>query len=153
MKRSVLLLVSMFFIAGIASAQSANRVTEILGEKQVTYGEIAYLADSELNLVKESASYDEALNIAIEKGLIKGSPASTDPIDYAAFAYACSKTWNINESLFYKITKSPRYAFKQLQALGIIPTTADPAQTITGRNALNIITLCIEQFGSEGGEQ
>ncbi|MBP5358751.1 MAG: hypothetical protein J6Y69_06165 [Treponema sp.] len=150
MKKSVLLIAIMLFIAGIAGAQSAERVTEILQEKQVTYGEIAYLAASELNLIQANASYDDAIKAAVNEGILKGNPASTDPINYKDLAYACCKTWNISGSLFYKMTKSPRYAFKQLQAIGIIPANADPSQKVSGRNALNIISACIESFESEG---
>lgn len=150
MKRSIFLLVFMLFVAGIAGAQSANRITEILEERQVTYGQVAYLADSELNLIQESASYADALKAAINAGIVKGEPEASTPVDYAALAYICSKTWKIEKSLFYKLSKSPRYAFKQLQSLGIISSNADPAQPVSGRTALNIITACIEQFGTEG---
>ncbi|MBO4319399.1 MAG: hypothetical protein J5857_02910 [Treponema sp.] len=153
MKRSIFLFAFLFLIAGAVSAQSADRVTEILGEKQVTYGEIAYLAGSELNLVQEKTSYADALKIAVEAGIIKGNPEATDPISYAGLAFACSKTWNVSKSLFYKLSNSPRYAFKQLQSLGIIPSNADPSQTVSGRNALNIITACIEKFDAEGGKE
>ncbi|MBO7638762.1 MAG: hypothetical protein J6S91_07275, partial [Treponema sp.] len=61
MKKSIFLLAFTLLIVGIAGAQSANRVTEILEENQITYGEIAYLAGSQLNLIQESASYDDAL--------------------------------------------------------------------------------------------
>lgn len=153
MKKSIFLLAFTLLIVGIAGAQSANRVTEILEENQITYGEIAYLAGSQLNLIQESASYDDALKSATDAGIIKGQHASTDSANYAALAYACSKTWNISNSLFYKMTNSPRYAFKQLQSMGIISSNADPSQTVSGRTAMSIITLCIEEFDNEGGAE
>ena len=133
MKRSIFLFAFLFLIAGAVSAQSADRVTEILGEKQVTYGEIAYLAGSELNLVQEKTSYADALKIAVDAGIIKGNPEATDPISYAGLAFVCSKTWNVSKS--------------------IISSNADPSQTVSGRNALYIITACIETFDTEGGKE
>ena len=153
MKKGILLISFLLFLAGVAGAQSADRVTEILNERQVTYGQVAYLADSELNLIQANASYDDAVKAALEAGILKGQHASTDPIDYADLAYVCSKTWNISRSLFFKLTKSPHYAFKQLQSLGVIPANADPSQKVSGRNALYIITQCIEDFGNEGGAE
>ena len=153
MKKSVLLIAIMLFIAGIAGAQSAEKVTEILQEKQVTYGEIAYLTASELNLIQANASYDDAVQVAVQQGLIKGTPSASDPINFAGLAYACSKTWNISGSLFYKMTKSPRYAFKQMQAMGIIPANADPSQKVSGRNAMYVISACIEAYDQEGGAE
>ena len=153
MKRSIFLLAFLVLAAGIAGAQSASRVTEILEEKQVTIGELAYMAGSELNLIKEGASYDASLQAAVDTGILKTGHNASDPATYAELAFICSKTWKVEKSLFFKLTNSPRYAFKQLQSLGVISSNADPSQIISGRTALNVISACIEKFGAVGGEE
>ena len=55
------------------------------------------------------------------------------------------KTWKIPGGLFYKLTNSNRYAYKELRALGFISIFDDPAKNISGSDALNIIYKCMEK--------
>ena len=45
--------------------------------------------------------------------------------------------------LFYKLTKAPRYAFKELKALGFLDKEADPWKKISGQDAVNLFNVCV----------
>ena len=47
----------------------------------------------------------------------------------------------------YRITKgSPRYAFRQFQADGIMGADMDPSAFVSGEKALSIYTSCISKY-------
>ena len=47
----------------------------------------------------------------------------------------------------YRVTKgSPRYVFKQFQRDGIIKSTIDPSELISGSDALSIYTACVSTY-------
>ena len=49
----------------------------------------------------------------------------------------------------YRITKgSPRYAFRQFQSDGIIDSTLEPNNLISGEKLLQIYTSCSSKYGS-----
>ena len=55
---------------------------------------------------------------------------------------------NVEGGLLFRITKgSPRYSLKKLKADGLIDDTKNPLATISGKEALDILTACMVQYG------
>ena len=127
-----------------AEAQSSQKIVEIDGSDTITYGQFCYLIATAEGTVSDSASFQQAFDEVRKTGVFYSDVLSTDPIPMMDAAYLCTKTWNIKGSLMYQLTKAPRYAFKQMQALDIIPLTSTPTSLISGHQALNVITLCID---------
>jgi len=47
----------------------------------------------------------------------------------------------------YRLTKgSPRYAFKQFQADGILSSRQSPSDFVSGAKALSIYTSCVNKY-------
>ena len=47
----------------------------------------------------------------------------------------------------FRLTKgSPRYAFKQFQADGILSRKQDPSDFVSGAKALSIYTSCVNKY-------
>ncbi len=134
-----------------AGAQSAQKVSEIDESPAATYGQFSYLIATYSSTIDDSASYSYAFDTLKKTGDIDADLLSTDPVPLSVVAKICCDTWKINGSLMYKLTKAPRYAFRQLQALNIIPKTANPTTYPSGHQLLNIITRCID-FSSNGKE-
>ena len=148
MKRVFPLLFLAILTAVGASAQSAQRITEIDEAVEISYGQFCYLIGTSTAEVDDNATYLQAFETIRKTGIFRSDVMAIDPIPLYDIALLCSKTWNIKGSLMYMATKSARYAFKQMQALEMIPLTADPVSTATGHQVLNIITKCID-YGSE----
>ena len=137
-------------IAVHANAQVAGRLTQILNTEQATYGQASYMSAVATGMAQDTDSYETCFDILKSENIIVGNPSLKTPITAKNFADMISKTWNINNSVFYRITNHPRYAFKQMKAAGIIPSNYYPNRVLSGQEMLNIITLCIEKFDTAG---
>lgn len=138
----------LLFAATAFYAQSADVVTKILESSEVTFGQICYLSAVQQNLVNDNASFDDSVKALYENNQLPEEVYSETPVALVNLAFIYSKLWNIEGGLFYKLTGgSPRYAFKQLKADGVIPAKADPSDLVSGPQALNIFTACLVTYG------
>ena len=148
MKKIVSLLFALFLVLS-AYAQSADVITDILETEEVTFGQVCYLTAVQMNIVEDSASYEDAVTALYEKGYIPSLEDALVPVPAVDLAYLYSKLWNIKGGLMYRLTKgSPRYAFRQFQSDGIIGVDVDPANYISGEKALSIYTSCINKYSN-----
>ena len=146
MKKIVSLLFALFLVLS-AYAQSADVITDILETEEVTFGQVCYLTAVQMNIVEDSASYEDAVTTLYEKGYIPALEDALVPVPAVDLAYLYSKLWNIKGGLMYRLTKgSPRYAFRQFQSDGIIGVDVDPANYIYGEKDLSIYTSCINKY-------
>ncbi len=146
-KITFITLVLALFAAGTVTAQSADKVTRMIGSEQVTLGQFSYFSASALGLVDDSATDEQAFQALKDNGYVKTKGSCDSPISLSQAAFICVKVWNIRGSLLLKLFPSPRYAFRQLQAEGIISTSADPSRKINGHEALNLLTSCMDAYG------
>ncbi len=147
MKRFFVLLFTVFF-SSVCFAQSADYVTKILDSKESTYGQVSYLVSVYKNLVPETATEQEAVESLVNSGLIKKNINAEKTIraDEAAFLFA--KIWKFDSSMMFKLSKgSPRYAFKQFKADGVLPKNVNPGDILSGEQVLNIFTLGTLKYG------
>lgn len=138
--------ISIFFILGcLCFGQSADMVSKMIESESVTYEDVAYFCATNLGLANDNTSPEDAL-VALCDAKIYSMPKNPKVnITYEAVANMCMKTWGIKGGLFYTITKSNRYAFKELQYLGFISSSENPKKNISGRDVLNLITRCMEK--------
>ncbi len=125
-------------------SQQADKITDIIESDLFTCGQAAYICSTFLDENTESFSYEQAMNWVIEKNLLKTDKDFSMPITVAEFSGLCMKTWNIPGGLFYKLTNSNRYAYKEMRALGFVSIFDDPSKNINGASALNVIYKCME---------
>ena len=146
MKKIVSLLFALFLVLS-AYAQSADVITDILETEEVTFGQVCYLTAVQMNIIDDSVSYEGAVTALYEHGYIPEVEDFDAPVPAVDLAYLYSNLWNIKGGLMYRLTKgSPRYAFRQFQADGIIGADVDPANYVSGEKALSIYTSCISKY-------
>lgn len=138
-----LLVLSMFTIFGFS--QQADKITDIIEADLFTCGQAAYICSTYLDAQTESFTYEQAMDWVLDNGLLITDKDFSMPISVAELSGLCMKTWKIPGGLFYKLTNSNRYAYKELRALGFISIFDDPAKNISGSDALNIIYKCMEK--------
>ena len=135
------------FIGLSAFAQSADVITELLETKTATFGQVCYIAAVQKDLVKENASYENAVQALFENRIIPASEDPLAPIPLVDIAYIYSRLWPVEGGLMYRLTKgSPRYAFKQFQADGILSSRQSPSDFVSGAKALSIYTSCVNKY-------
>lgn len=153
MRRLFLVLFLTIAAGSFSFAQSADKVTQILETDEITYGQLGYLSACQLSLVDDSTSFVEAFTALQNAGYVGKNVSAGDKVTYKGLSGICSKTFGIRESLMYRLTSADRYAFKQLQSLGALPSTADPGRTVSGYDAMGVISECIELAGQSAGSE
>ena len=140
----------MFLTIGIY-AQSADVITQILETDEVTCGQICYLSAVRQNLISEDDSFEKAVEVLAEKYQLGNLLEADYAADVQTVAYLYMKIWpDVKGGLFYLITGgSPRYAYKHLKALHVISDRYDPHAKLNGMQALNLLTSCMNTFGTE----
>ncbi len=144
MKKNVFLSFFLLVFCALAFAQQADRVTAMLNAPSVTFNQAAYFASSYLGLGSEGMSDDEAGKMLASFSSFPKLSVSEQPLTVKEFAYFCVKVWKIKGGIGYTVFKAPRYALKELKALGFVPVFADPDTYVTGRDALYIMGKCAD---------
>ena len=138
--------ISIFLVLGcLCFGQSADMVSKMIESESVTYEDVAYFCAINLGLVNDDTSPEDALVALFEAKIFSMPKDPKANITYDAVANMCMKTWKIKGGLFYTLTKSDRYAFKELQYLGFISTSENPKKKVSGTEVLNLITRCLEK--------
>ena len=146
MKRIVLILAG-FFLSFAVFAQSADVITEVLESEKATFGQVSYLAAVQKNLINENDSYEKAVKVLFDNGIIPNLEDYRAPIPLVDIAYIYSSLWQIKGGLMYRLTKgAPRYAFRQFQADGILNQNQEPSDFVSGAKALSIYTSCVNKY-------
>ncbi len=140
----------MLFSIGVY-AQSADVITQILETDKVTYGQMCYLSAVRQNLIFEDDSFDTAVAVMAANYQVEELLDVDYIVNAETVAAMFMRIWpNVKGGLFFRITNgSPRYAYKHLKAVRIIPENIDPKSSLTGAQALNILTLCMNKFGAD----
>lgn len=146
MKKVICFCISVLLSAAAAFSQSADKMTEILDTKTVTYQQAAYFFAVANGMANDSASETAAVEMLKQAKLIKEDVHGNEPIPLNQVAFLCANTWNVKGGLMYRIFKNPRYSFKQLQADGIISYTDDPSKILNGHQFMNVIVDCINLY-------
>lgn len=136
-----------FLLAFGVYAQSADKISEIIESEEITYGQSAWLAYSYAEEGGESADYGTALQSAVEKGWVSSGAVSDKPINLQELCGLFVKAAGMKGGLLFRLTKANRYAFKELKAVSVLDSAADPSMTVTGQNAVSILNACVKKAG------
>jgi len=163
MKKTLLCTAIAFICTAFAFSQSSEVMSEIIDSEKATCAQISYLPALYANKITED---DSSKSIGVMPASKESSSptkesfealkaedffASDDEADSAAtvakISYVYMKALGIKGGLFYTLFPSPRYAFKELKARGILPVETDPSMTISGRESLDLFSSCLEIVG------
>lgn len=160
MKKTLLCTALVLLGASIAFSQSSEVMSEIIDSEKATCAQIAYLPALYANKITEDDSSKSLGVMPTSKDSSSQTKAAFDALKSEAFftegdeadsvatvakiSFVYMKALGIKGGLFYTLLPSPRYAFKELKAQGILPSETDPAMTISGREALDLFSACLD---------
>lgn len=124
-------------------SQSAELMSELLNTEKVTCLQASYLPAVYVSLVGEDASQEEAYAALLDNGYFKNLD-SQKVMTLSELSFVYTKALGISGGLFYTLFKSPRYAFKELKARGILPPEADPDSFVSGHDVVDLFNNCLE---------
>ena len=146
MKKILSVVIGLLLSAAVYS-QSADVITQMLETDKATFGQVCYLAGVQKNLINENDSYETAVQVLFENNIIPEHENPDAPIPLVDIAYIYSRLWTVEGGLMFRLTKgSPRYAFKQFQADGILSSRQEPTDFVSGAKALSIYTSCVNRY-------
>lgn len=146
-KRILLISLLLLLFAAAVSAQSADAVTKMIEADEATVGDTAYFLAVYLNAVPESSPASAALSALQDSGICLAGASADDVLTYKVFAGMLMRAWDVKGGLMYSLTGSDRYALRELQAQGFIPSSVDPMAAVTGYQTLAIFNDCMVKLG------
>ena len=144
MKKLISCFVILFAASVLAFAQSSGQLSEILESEKASFAQASYLPAIYTNLINENSSPEEAFTALSDNDYFKASVDSEEPISLSQYCYICTKAFGIKGGLFFRLFDSPRYAFKEFKAQGILPVSADPSAYVSGRDVIDIFNSCLD---------
>ena len=120
-------------------SQSSEKISAILNSEKITCGQLAYLAGTYTNEVPEDSDEEGAFEILAKAGYFPAECAASTELTLKQTSFVLAKAVNLKGGLLYTLTGSPRYAFRELKAIGALPSSADPDMKLSGRDALGLM--------------
>lgn len=145
MKKIVVFISLLLCAAFYASAQSSEKISNVIECSEVTKAQTAYLSACYQNLVQDSASFEEAFDVLAQKGIFTEKDEASQSINLEKASFVIVKATGIKGGLFYRMFHNPRYAFKECKAMGIIPANADPAMKVNGHQLIALFNGCVSK--------
>lgn len=132
------------FCAGNLSAQSTAEEIETL----MSTGAVTYAAAARFLLQASDTSIpdnNEAFNYATQQKWLPKKAVGDKTARLDAICLLLMRSFNIKGGLFYSITKSPHYAYRELVHKRIIQGRTDPAMQVSGEQLLFITGRVLSQ--------
>lgn len=152
MKKVIAVSAALLLAAASLCAQSAERISSIITSREITYGQAAYLTasyryESEGKAEAEPLSEEAAFTEMVTGGYISQKHQAGDTIPLNELSLLYMRVTNLSGGLFYSLFHTPRYAYRELKAQGLIPEKSDPSQKVAGRDSIALLSGCIELTG------
>jgi len=141
MKHTLCITVAVFLIAAAAFGQAAEKIDKILETERATFGHAAYLIQTALNDGSDGLDFETAFDRFKNENenLIRNSVSAEDVIPIKTYAFLLMKVFDIKGGMMYRIYPCPRYAYRDLQYLGVIQDKKNPDAVMSGASLLQIL--------------
>ncbi len=133
------------------SAQSNERLDELLNQDPATSGHAAYLVLTAAGLVDESVSPEEAFRAARQQGFFPADATADGPITFGRYSYLLMETFGVPGGVMYRIFPGPRYAAREVVYKGWSRTRRSPGQEVTGDAVARILSVYLNTRAQQGG--
>ncbi|MCL1928904.1 MAG: OmpA family protein [Treponema sp.] len=135
----VVLAVLFCFWAGFLTAQTtAVEIETLLNTNAVTYAQAARLV-LEASEVTVTADTAEAFQYAADRKWLPKKASANETARLDGIALLVMRSFDIKGGLFYSLSRSPHYAYRELVYKQIILGRTDPAMAVSGDNFLYIL--------------
>ena len=137
--RGIFLTIFLLITAAVYS-QSAEQIDELLAAQTISYEQAAWFVLSAANPDGFSGSPAEAFSYALERKWLRSNASPQDTARLDAVSLLVMQSHNIDGGFMYTLTKSGRYAYRELVYLNIIQGRTDPQMAVSGDLLLFVLT-------------
>jgi hypothetical protein len=100
--------------------------------------------------VLAAAGYSgDAYALAAERGWLPKGAAPDSPVRLGELSFLIMRAFGMKGSFLYALFPGPRYAFRELDYLGLIPGRRDPAAKVSGERLLTILGKVLSHIGEQ----
>jgi outer membrane protein OmpA-like peptidoglycan-associated protein len=85
----------------------------------------------------------------LEKGWLPKGAAENSPVNLGGLSFLIMQSFSIKGSALFALFPGPRYAYRQLDYLDLIPGLRDPAMKVSGERLVQILGRVLEYRGEE----
>jgi hypothetical protein len=145
--KTILFLFSMVFFALAAPifAQTATEIEALLSAEALTYENAATFVLRAADVPVSRAAFDYATEQKwLSPKTTVGSNASLNEVSLLIMG-----AFDIKGGIMYSLTKSPRYAYRELVHQGIIQGRVDPGITVSGELLLFMVGKVLDRMEEE----
>ncbi len=141
--KKVLALLTVVLAGYAACAQSAQSVSDILAREAATYRDFAYLVASEHGMTIEPV---EAFAWCERFGSFPADVGPDTPITVRNASHFFMSNYGLDGGLMWRLTKSPRYAWRELKHEEFWPAGTDPDEILSGAEMVRAIGRFFETW-------
>jgi outer membrane protein OmpA-like peptidoglycan-associated protein len=141
------LLFVLFMLPPGLHAQTAAEVDELLDSREITWALACRFVLPAAGALETNATAPAAFALAREKGWLPKRAAAESPVNLGGLSFLIKQSFSIKGSLLYALFPGPRYAYRQLDYLGLIPGLRDPALKVSGERFLHILGRVLNYRG------
>jgi outer membrane protein OmpA-like peptidoglycan-associated protein len=138
---------ALFVSITLLSAQTAAEMDVLLETGAVSFGQAARFVLITTDWIDTGSSAGAAYALAREKGWVPEKSLEQSPIRTGELSFLIMNAFDIKGSFLYSLFPGPRYAFRELDYLGLLSGRRDPALPVSGEGLLRILDLTSSYTG------
>ena len=134
LEKKISILLTFCFLAApafLAAQSTAQEIETLLGTNAVTYAQAARFA-LEASDTLAVPDPNEAFRYAAERGWLPKNVSANDTARLDGISLLLMGSFNVGGGIFYTITNSPHYAYRELVYREVIRGRADPEMNVSG---------------------
>jgi hypothetical protein len=143
MKFSMILMFLLTLLAlppgGPLHGQTAAELDELLESREITWAQACRFVLPAAEALEEHAPAPVAYAAARENGWLPKGAAEDSLVNLGGLSFLIMQSFSIKGSVLYVLFPGPRYAYRQLDYLGLIPGLRDPVLKVSGERLLQIL--------------
>ncbi|MDR0623983.1 MAG: hypothetical protein LBG10_06080 [Treponema sp.] len=136
-----------FSLGGFLHGQTAAAMDELLDSRAVTWAQACRFVLPASGLAEENAG--TAFVAAREQGWLPKGAAAESPVKLGELSFLIVQSFSLKKSFLCALFPGPRYAYRQLDNLGLLPGLRDPGLPVSGERLLHILGRVLSYRGGE----
>jgi hypothetical protein len=131
----------------VLHGQTAADMDALLDSREITWAQACRFVLPAAGVLEENAPASAAFDAAREKGWLPKGAEAGSPVKLGGLSFLIMQSFSIKRSPLYALFPGPHYAYRQLDYLGLIPGSHDPALKVSGEDLVQILGRVFDYRG------
>lgn len=140
LKKAAILSLFWGMCVGILSAQSNERLDELLSQAPARFDSTTYLVLSAVQQVPDTATPADAFDAAVAAGLVPKTAKPEDSVSVQDLSYLLMKALKLKGGLEWTLLPNPRAAYRELVYRGAANDSGGPDRAVAGDEVVRTLS-------------